>query len=344
MKPTDAIQRFLKRCPNRWTTVDSHTMGEATRLILDIQTNQGFMDIPGDTMREKRDHFQKHLDHVRKLLTREPRGHRDMLAAAVTAPCTPGAHFGLIYMDARRYPFLCGHATIGAVTTLIELGLLPPQEHITVDTPSGPMETRIEMAEGRVASVAFSSVPAFVHGQGIPLSVPGLGVLTVDTVCVGGFFVMVDADKAGLDMSAANRASLIPLGMRIIDEANRQINVSHPERPEVSSVDVVEFYTEQDGVGQGVVVYGESHMDRSPCGTGTTAKATLLHRKGRLSVNEQYANAGPLETRFTARIIKQTTVGELPAVCVEVQGSASITGCHTFILDNTDPFSEGFLL
>lgn len=332
--------RFTRLYPNRWTTVDSHTQGEATRLLLD-----GFGPVPGATMREKREFFQDNLDHIRRLLTSEPRGHRDLLAAAVTEPVSPEAAFGLIYMDAKRYPFLCGHATIGAVTTLVEMGLIPAREHITVDTPSGPLHTRIEMRDGKVTGVAMRSVQTFAFGLGESLDVPGLGRLSVDTVCVGGYFVMVDADAAGLDLSPENRANLIPLGMRIIDEANRQLSVCHPERPEVCTVDVVEFYSEPEpGRGQSIVVYGESHMDRCPCGTGTTAKAALLHRKGKLLPGALYANAGPLGTEFLAEIVEETLVGDIPAVCVEVKGSATITGCHSFVLDPSDPFPEGFLL
>lgn len=335
----NACEQFLRRFKNRWTVVDSHTLGESTRLIL-----EGCGDIPGADMREKLRYFQDNLDHVRCLLTREPRG-CDLLAAAVTEPVGKGSSFGLIYMDARRYPFLCGHATIGAVTTLVELGLIPVQEHIIVDTPSGPLDTRVRMDGDKVASVTFKAVPSFVYEMDASLDVPGLGVLQVETVCVGGFFVMVDADKNGLDLSPENRIALIPLGMHIIDEANKQLTVRHPERPEVTTVDVVEFYRlKPDGSGQSVVVYGESHMDRSPCGTGTTAKITLMRRKGAVEPGQIFYNAGPLETRFAARVVEDTRVGDIPAACVEIEGSACVTGCNTFILDPTDPFQQGFML
>ena len=335
----NVCEQFVQRFKNRWTVVDSHTQGECTRLIL-----EGCGTIPGADMREKRLYFMEHLDHVRCLLSREPRGY-DQMTVAVTEPVSEGASFGLIYMDARRYPYLCGHATIGAVTTLIELGVIPVQEHILVDTPSGPMETRVRMEGDKVAGVAFRSVPSFVYTQDQSLDVPGLGTIQVDTVCVGGFFVMVDAEKAGLDFSPEKRADLIPLGMRIIDEANRQLSVRHPERPEVSTVDVVEFYRQTpDGQGQSVVVYGESHMDRCPCGTGTTAKTTLMRRKGLIEPGQIFYNAGPLDTRFSARVVEDTRVGDIPAVCVEIEGSAHITGCNTLILDPTDPFQQGFML
>ena len=328
-------------------TIDSHTGGECTRLIVD-----GIGDVPGATMGAKREYFREHLDHVRALLCREPRGHRDLLACAVTDPVTPGAQFGLVYMDAKRYPFLCGHATIGAVTTLVELGLATPHmdaeggEHVTVDTPSGPMYTTLTRGEGgAVDGVSFLSVPAFVHGMDLDLHIPGLGDIKADTVCVGGFFVMVEAAQAGIDMYPGTAPAAIDLGMRIIEEANTQLIVGHPERPEVRTIDVVEFHVlDAPHAGRSFVIYGESHVDRSACGTGTTAKTTLLHRKGLLETGETYVNTGPLGTSFSGRVVRETNVGEFPAVQVEVTGSACITGVHEFHIDPRDPLPTGFLL
>jgi proline racemase len=253
-------------------------------------------------------------------------------------------------MDARRYPFLCGHATIGAVATLIETGALEvsgPETRIVVDTPSGPMETTAFVTDDRVQAVAVRAVPSFVYGSDLPLEVPGLGRIRVDTVCVGGFFVMVSASQTGLPLTPENRPKLIELGMEVIDAANRQIEVRHPLRPEVRTVDVVEFYdtfAHGEGEGSSVVVYGESHVDRSPCGTGTAAKLTLLHHRGRIRHGEPFHNYGPLGTRFEARIVEETRVGGLTAVVAEIRSSAQITGFHEFVLDPHDPFPQGFLI
>ncbi|MFZ0241097.1 MAG: proline racemase family protein [Desulfobacterales bacterium] len=329
----------------RIKTVDSHTAGESTRLIVG-----GIGPVPGRTMAEKLAYFQCHFDHVRLVLTREPRGHRDILAALLTDAVTPGCRFGLIYMDARRYPFLCGHATIGAVATLIEAGVIDnpdSAERILVDTPSGPLETRITLASGRIDAVAVRTVPSFVYRTDQPLDVPGHGRLQVDTVCVGGFFVMVAADQIALPLDAAHATELTQLGMRIIAAANRQLKVRHPLRPEVRTVDVVEFYDNTghpQRQGRSAVIYGEAHMDRSPCGTGTAAKLTLLHQRGVLQTNQTFVNAGPLGTTFDARVAEETRVGDQRAVVVEIQSTAHITGLQEFIIDPTDPFPEGFLL
>jgi len=340
-----AIGHLVEQYPDRLVTIDSHTAGEPTRLIV-----SGIPPLRGETVAEKRQAFMREWDHVRLLLTREPRGHRDMLAALVTGPTTDGAEFGLIYMDARRYPYLCGHATIGAVTTLIEAGAIEvtePETTVIVDTPSGPMETRARVHEGKVESVAMEAVPSFLHGENLPLDVPQLGRIAVDTVCVGGFFAMVSSEQVGLALTPDNADRLIELGMAIIDAANDQLTVRHPTRPEVTTVDVTEFYDlsgHESGRGVSAVVYGESHMDRSPCGTGTSAKMTLLHHRGLLPLNQPFINAGVLGTTFEGRLVAETAVGDLPAVVPEVRGSAQVTGVHQFVLDPRDPFPRGFLL
>lgn len=326
-------------------TVDSHTAGEPTRLVVD-----GVGPIPGDSMAAKLAYFRDHYDDLRRRLTREPRGHRDLLAAVLTEPSTPGSRFGLIYMDARRYPYLCGHATIGAVTTLIETGVLHVDNGSTavrVDTPSGPLEARVHAENGRVRSVGLRMVPSFVYATERRLAVPGFGVFMVDLVCTGGFFVMVDSEQIGFELKPANAGRLIELGMAVIAAGNQQVAVHHPERPEVATVDVVEFYDAagpDPHRGRSAVVYGEAHIDRSPCGTGTAAKMTLLHRMGALGLGEPYRNQGILGTEFEGRLIEELMVGELPAVVAEIRGRAHITGLHRFFVDPSDPFPDGFLL
>ena len=346
MLKRDRIEKaFRERYPDRIITIDSHIAGEPARLIV------GGMDpLPGATMQNKREYFMAHYDHIRLLLTREPRGHRDMFAACVTEPVTSGARFGLIYMDARRYPYLCGHATMGAVMTMIEAGVIDPDGddmEVIVDTPSGPMQATAYMHNGRVESVAIRMVPSFVYRDNETLSVSEFGQLKVATVCVGGFFVMVSTDQIGLDFSPPNRPRLKKLGMKLIHEANQQLTVRHPTRPEVKTVDVTEFYdpsSDAQGNGKGMVILGEGHMDRSPCGTGTAAKMTLLHHRGQFGVGDTYMNTSPLGTTFQGRLLEETRLGDTIAVVAEVRGSAYVTGVHDFIIDSKDPFQEGFLL
>ncbi|MEJ2169751.1 MAG: proline racemase family protein, partial [Desulfobacterales bacterium] len=329
MKLANMIQTVKDAFPGRIFTIDSHTAGEPTRLIVG-----GVGPVPGATMQEKRAFFMERYDHIRLLLTQEPRGHRDMLAACVTEPVSAGGRFGLIYMDARRYPYLCGHATMGAVMTLIEAGVIAADkdaQQIIVDTPSGPMQTTAYTQNGRVESIAIQMVPSFVYRDNETLSIPGLGQLQVATVCVGGFFVMVSADQIGLDFSPSSKRRFIELGMKLIQAANQQLSVRHPMRPEVNTVDVAEFYDrsgDAQGQGRSMVIYGEEHMDRSPCGTGTAAKMTLLHHRGQLRLNQTFVNTSPLGTAFQGRLVEEIRLGDKKAVVAEVCGNAQITGIH----------------
>jgi proline racemase len=209
------------------------------------------------------------------------------------------------------------------------------------------MLARAVMENGRVKSVAIRMVPSFVFQTGAILDMSELGTIRVDTVCVGGFFAMISTDQIGLPIIPENKNRLIRLGMDIIEEANRQLTVRHPERPEVMTVDVTEFYDplgHAEGFGKSAVIYGESHMDRSPCGTGTAAKLSLLHHKGLIKAGQVFRNTGPLNTVFDARIVAESQIGGFPSVEVEIQGSAHITGMHTFFTDDSDPLSQGFLL
>jgi proline racemase len=335
---------FQERYPRRLLTIDSHTQGEPTRLLVG-----GVGSLPGDTMLAKQRHFETRFDAVRRQLTREPRGHRGIMAAVVTEPVSTKGAFGLFYMDARRYPYLCGHASIGAVASLVETGALTAPEGesvITVDTPSGPMDAHTRVENGRVMSVAIDMVPSFVFDTDLPLEIEGFGRLAVDLVCVGGYFAMVDARTIGVDPIAENSDRLIPLGMAIIDAANRAFTVHHPERPEVASVDVTEFYHDNAEThrGQGVVIYGESHMDRSPCGTGTAAKMTLLHHRGQLQPGDLYRNKSPLGTVFEGCIARTVKIGPFDGIVAQIRGNAQITGLHQFVQDPRDPFPQGFLL
>jgi proline racemase len=328
------------------TTIDSHTEGEVTRLIVD-----GVPALSGATMMEKLTEFKLRHDGIRSLLTREPRGSRQVLAALVTEPVFPDAAFGLIYMDARRYPYLCGHATIGAVTTLFRTGALtlrPGENRVGIDTPSGRMTALAHVQAGKLTAVSIDMVPTFVFDTDRKLQVDGFGTVSVDLVCAGGFFAMVNTDQLGLAPVLANRPVLVDLGMKIIAAANEQISVMHPERPDVTTVDVTEFYdaVTQGGPlhGRGMVVYGESHMDRSPCGTGTAAKLALLHHTGKIGLHQPYVNASPLGTTFTAQLVETTRVGDIEACVTRISGRAWITGVHRFILDSTDPFQKGYLI
>jgi len=345
MQTTINEHDFCSLFNNNWLSIDSHTAGESTRVIL------GYPAVPGETINAKRQYLIDHADSLRQLLTREPRGSREVIGVLITEPVTPGAACGLIYMDARRYPYLCGHGTIGAVTTLLETGFLQASGEVTnlrLDTPSGPVDATAYMEGRKVTSVAIRMVPSFVYRTDQMLDVPGLGKLRTDLVCTGGFFVMVDKDEAGgINLTPENAPALIRAGMDIIAAANEQFQVQHPTQPHVTTIDVAEFYDSSGHSsrrGRNAVIYGESHIDRSPCGTGTCAKLALLHHHGALQPGEDFTNEGILGTTFGAKIVEVVKVGPYPATVVEIRGSAHLTGYHRFVLDDSDPFPNGFLI
>ena len=346
MIPLNDVSRLYEGDAPVITTIDSHTEGEVTRLIVD-----GIPPVPGQTMMEKLTHFKTCHDPIRSLLTQEPRGSRQVLAALVTDPVTPDAAFGLIYMDARRYPYLCGHATIGAVTTMARtrtLTLAEGENRVGIDTPSGRMTAMAHVWNGRLTSVSIQMVPTFVFATNQQIQVDGFGTIPVDLVCAGGFFAMVNTRQINLSPTLENKKVLVDLGMKIIDAANEQLTVTHPERPDVTTVDVTEFYdtvpTDGPARGRGMVVYGESHMDRSPCGTGTAAKLALMHHYKKIELNQPYINASPLGTTFEARLVEKTKIGAFEASVTRITGNAWITGVHHFTLDQTDPFQQGYLV
>ncbi len=331
-------------------TVDLHAAGEPLRLMVG-----GLPDIPGGTLQEKRLYLQENLDWVRLLLTREPRGHRDMFAAVATEPAGQEGSFGVVFMDARRYPYMCGHGIIAAVTAFIELGWTKPPVNppfLTVDTPAGPVRAfprvlRNGAGTVRVESVAVELGPAFVFQQEQKLYLPDYGSVMVDVVFAGGFFVLASVEQLGLTLSYDRLQELARLGMAVIEEGNRSLRVRHPVLDHIRTVDVAAFYDpagHEEQRGKGFVVLGEGHVDRSPCGTGTSAKMALLHRQGLLPTGSVFENSGLTGTTFMGRIVRETEVGGIPAVVPEIRGSAWITGFHRFVTSPDDPFPEGFLV
>jgi proline racemase len=335
---------------NQIVTIDLHVAGEPLRLIID-----GTSAITGRTMNEKRLNFGKNYDHIRLLLTKEPRGHRDMFAGVVTDPVSGEGDFGIVFMDAGRYPYMCGHGIIGAVTAFIEMGWLKTEEtevKVVVDTPSGPVRCSAnlgEMIDGqlRVESVSFQMESAFAFLLEQSIRVPHYGEFIVDVAYAGGFFIMVPIEQTGLTLTPDDANRLSSLGMAIIDAGNQQLRVEHPLLPYINTIDVVEFYEsvhKSQMRGKNIVILGEGHVDRSPCGTGTSAKLALLYCQGKVPVGQTFTNAGILGTTFEGRILREIDIGGVAAIVPEIRGSAYITGLNRFVFRPDDPFPEGFLI
>ena len=335
------------------STIDSHTAGEPTRLVVG-----GLPQIPGRTMAEKLAHARREMDGLRGLLMLEPRGRQDMYGALLTAPCDPAADFGLIFMNTQQYTTMCGHAIIGAATTVVETGLVPgggPPEtsgelSVVFDTPVGLAPTQSKVVDGQVLGVSFQNTPVFVHKQGACLSLPDLGPLSVDIVYSGGFFALIDAQDLGLDLVPRNAEALAQLGVDLRCAANSQLQVRHPEQHHVTTIDGVEFHEpvrrQPDGSlrARNVASFGDRTIDRSPCGTGTCARMAVLHARGDLAVGQRFISESIIGTRFVGQIVEETRVGGAQAIIPQVTGRAHLTGFHQFVLDPDDPFPGGFSL
>ena len=324
--------------------IDSHTMGEPLRLIVG-----GFPNLPGKTVEEKRAYFIQHYDHLRCAVMQEPRGHRDMFGALLVQPTLPEADLGVFFMHGSGYHNMCGHGTIATATIAVENGLVPvtePETVIRLETPAGLVTARVAVEEGRAQSVSFRNVPAFVYRQDASVEVPGWGKLTVDIAFGGNFFVLVDGAQLGIPIGPENAAKLTEAGMAILDAVNRQIPVEHPELPYIRGAAACEIY----GLAQSpeadlrnVAVF-DGQIDRSPCGTGTSAKVALLCARQELALNQDFVYESIIGTRFTARAVEKTRVGDFEAVIPQITGSAYITGFSQLLIDERDPVKYGFVL
>ena len=329
---------------SRWlNTVDTHTEGEPTRII-----TGGIGHLAGETISEKRDSFRRHQDHLRTALVAEPRGHKDMFGCVLTEPAGPDAQFGMFFMDNGGYLDMCGHATIGVSTVLVELGMAPgegPRRRIRLETPAGMVESVVQVKDGRAVSVTFRGVPSFVEHLDATLPVPGIGELKVDVAYGGNWFVYVDADALGIEVSLSNIREVVDLGMRAREAANRHLPVRHPEIPGSDHINIATVLARAEDPAatyRNVHVFGPGQFDRSPGGTGNCARLAVLHRKGALGSDATVRIESVTGGMFRARVVEETEVGGRKAIVPEITGSAHITGFHQFPLDPHDRLGHGF--
>ncbi|MTK12638.1 MAG: proline racemase [Clostridiaceae bacterium] len=325
--------------------IDSHTMGEPTRIVVG-----GVPNIPGKTMPEKKAYLEEHLDWVRTAIMLEPRGHNDMFGSIVTQPTTEEADLGIIFMDGGGYLNMCGHGSIGASTVAVETGMVPavePVTHLTLEAPAGLVKASVKVENGKAKEVSIINVPAFLYKRDVEVDVPGIGKVTMDISFGGSFFAIVKAENLGLEISPASAQKLIEVGMNVIKAVNEQIEIQHPTLPHIKTVDLCEIYgpaKSADATMQNAVVFGQGQLDRSPCGTGTSAKMATLYAKGLLKMKEDFIYESIIQTKFKGRVLEETKVGDYDAIIPEITGSAYITGHNQFFIDPEDPVKHGFIL
>jgi len=324
-------------------TVDTHTAGEPTRVVV-----AGVPFLRG-TMAQKRQHLQKDYDFVRTTLMHEPRGHGDMFGAIIMEPAHPEADIGVVFMDTGGYLAMCGHGSIGVVVAALTTGLAPleePTSEVVMDTPAGLIHARAEVEDGRLGRVAVENVPAFLYRGGVTVETPA-GPVQLDISFGGNFFALVAARSLGLRVKTDHLSGLIERGMAIRAAIEEQVDVIHPTQPHINTVDLVEIYEDLEGEEadcRNVVVFGKGQVDRSPCGTGTSAKMAALYAKGQLSLGQPFVNESILGTRFTGRLLREEQIEDRAVVVPEITGRAYVTGFQQFVVDPKDPLKFEFQL
>lgn len=329
------------------SVVGCHAEGEVGDVIIG-----GVLDVPGKTMFDKRQYFLHKKDEIRSLLLNEPRGRAGKHTNLVLPACNPQADIGLLIMENEEYAPMSGSNAMCTVTVLLETGMIPmkePATDLTLDTAAGLVKVSAECVGGKCKSVAFTNVPSFVFQLDYKVEVPGLGTVSVDIAYGGMMYILTDAISLGLRIEHAYSQELVEIGEKIKKAVGAAYTPSHPENPDIFGYSVLEF-TEPveelpDGSGKtaiNTVVGSPGRFDRSPCGTGSSARLAVLHARGQIAVGEKFVHRSILGTEFNTRISGTTKVGDYPAVIPTIQGRAWITGYHTIVLDSEDPFPRGF--
>jgi proline racemase len=324
------------------TTVDYHTGGEPFRIV-----TSGVPELEGRTVLERRAWAAAHLEPVRHLLVDEPRGHADMYGCFVTSPDDEGADLGVVFFHNEGYSTACGHGTIALVTWSIESGLLDGPE-VVVDAPSGRLRCSVRRDDlGGVLDVRFANVPSFALAMDVTVPT-SRGALTLDIGFGGAFYGTLDVRRLGLRVEPAALAELIALQRELRPALEAAVDVVHPLEPELCGIYGVIFWEPGDADDPhhqaNVTVFADGEVDRSPCGSGTSARLAVMHARGELQAGEPFTHRSIVGSIFDAGISGTTEVAGTPAVHTWVRGSAYRTGEHTFILDPRDPLGTGFLL
>jgi proline racemase len=334
--------------PENWlkiTTIDAHTEGEPFRVI-----TGGFPELPGESILARRRYAKKNLDHLRTALMWEPRGHADMYGCIVTPPVTPQADIGVLFMHNEGFSTMCGHGIIGITTVALETDLLPmtsPETTIKIDTPAGLVTAHARVDEGRVQSVYFHNVPSFVLVLDETVEVPALGKVRYDIAFGGAFYAFVQAEEVGVTCTPKDFRPLIEKGMAIKRSVMATRPIPHPFEEDLSFLYGTIFIGPPLAEGahsRNVCIFAEGEVDRSPTGTGVSARLAIHHARDEIDLNEPIVIESIIGSRFTGRVAETTTFGPYPAIIPEVEGTAHITGCHQFLIDATDPLRDGFVL
>ena len=326
-------------------TVEMHTGGEPVRIV-----TGGLDPIAGETILAKRRHAAAHLDDLRRLLMLEPRGHADMYGVLLVEPDLPDADLAVLFMHNAGWSTMCGHAVIALGRFAVDRRIVPvvaPETRLRIQCPCGPVDVQVAVADGRSADVRFVSVPAFAAGLDRVLDVEGLGPVLVDVGYGGAFYAVTRAAQFGLDVRSSRTRDLVDVADAITKAGKRQLALVHPDDPDLAflyGTILTDDSDGQDGPSANVCVFAEREVDRSPTGSGVTARLAIMHRRRSAAMAQIHRFESVTGAMFDARIIATGQVGLFPAVRVEVAGRAFYTGESVFTLEDDDAIGRGFLL
>lgn len=329
----------------RLQAIDAHTGGEPLRVI-----TSGFPDLPGDTILAKRRHAREHYDDLRRALMWEPRGHADMYGCLVTEPVTPDGDLGVLFLHNEGFSTMCGHGVIALAMVALDTGMLErPGDApvIRMDTPAGRVTATAHRRNGRVAEVSFENVPSFVYVLDQTVDVPGLETVRYDVAFGGAFYAFVNAADVGVGLGSADFRDLIDIGMRIKREVMRTLPITHPFEADLGFLYGVIFVGaphDPTHHSRNVCMFADGEIDRSPTGTGVSARAALHFARGEIGMNQPFMVESILGTCFTGQVLRETSFGNYPAVIPQVTGAAHICGRTELLIDPADPLRNGFLL
>jgi trans-L-3-hydroxyproline dehydratase len=344
----DWTRRDLRRDRMVFTTIDAHAGGEPLRII-----TGGLPELPGRTMLERRRWLRENLDHLRRALMHEPRGHFDMYGCVLTPPVTPAADLGVLFLHNEGYSTMCGHGVIALVTALVETGAIAataPRTVVQLDTPAGLVRATAHLTpDETVHRVSFRNVPSFVYERDLVVEVPGYGRLRMDIAFGGAFYAILPAAALGLRVTVANKRALIDAAAAIKAAVHAATRIQHPLEEDLSFLYGVIFTDEAEDPAhhsRNLCVFAASEVDRSPTGTGVSARLALHCARGELALGQTIAIESILGKRsvFEGCAVEPATFGPFQAIIPEVSGEAFLTGRHEFLLDPDDPLSPGFLL
>jgi proline racemase len=327
------------------SVVGCHAEGEVGDVIVG-----GVLPPAGETMFDKKLTMEREHDHIRKLLLCEPRGSVARHVNLIVPPTRPDCDAGVIIMEPTEYPAMSGSNTIASVTVLLETGMIAmtaPETVVRLDMPGGVVTATATCTDTKCVSVEFENVPSFVYQLDAELEVDGLGRVRVDVAYGGMNYAIVDARDFDLAVDASEGRRLVELGDRIRRAAREQLRIVHPTNPGIAGVTMVQFAQPYEGSGnvtRNTCVIAPGRSDRSPTGTGTSARMAVLHARGQMAVGDTLVHSSIIESEFVGTIRSTTTVGGVAAIVPTVRGRAWITGFHNYVVDPTDPYPEGYVV